>query len=137
MEKKDIATVQLRAAARLYRSGDYVSSLTLSSAAEEILGKIAKKRRVTNSMQRDVEISKAFYDITKKEFPEFRLLANRINKIKNEIKHNDDGENTWIEADFEFEAFDFFTKAVANYYLAYNEYPRDRVIMGVYEMLRR
>jgi hypothetical protein len=45
MEKKDIALKQLRAGSKHSNSGDYVCSITLCGAAEEIPGKIANKEQ--------------------------------------------------------------------------------------------
>jgi hypothetical protein len=42
ISKIDIALIQLRTAVQLYNKGNYISSLTLAGASEEILGQIVK-----------------------------------------------------------------------------------------------
>jgi hypothetical protein len=46
ISKIDIALIQLRTAVQLYNKGNYISSITLAGASEEILGQIAKKTSV-------------------------------------------------------------------------------------------
>lgn len=135
MEKKDIALRQLRTAARLYKQGDYVSSLTLSAAAEEILGKIAKRRIGKNELDKEIMYLGSIHEYYSKSKPNNKTLIKSINKIKNELKHNDLGENSWVDADFEFEAVSLFVKAVKNYFNAYNEMPKDRIINGLFDFL--
>ena len=135
MEKKDIALNQLRAAAKLYKSKDYISSITLSGAAEEILGRIAKKRINSNQLERDIEYLKSIYNYFSGQKPSNKTLKENINKVKNELKHNDSGKNEWVQADFENEAAMLFVKGVKNYYDSYEEFPKDRTIRSLFEHL--
>lgn len=135
MEKKDIALRHLRAAAKLYNSGDYVSSLTLAGAAEEILGKIAKKRARKSELESELVFQRSIYSFIGKAIPDDKTLLREINRVKNELKHNDDGENKWVEADFEYEVCIIFVRALKNYFNAYNEMPKDRTIMRLFEYL--
>ena len=135
MEKRDIAIKYINAAARHYRDGDYICSITLSGAAEEILGKIAKKRTFTNQIEGEVVYLKSLYDYFSIQKPINKVLVDRINKIKNELKHNDSGENDWVEADFELEAALLFVKAIKNYFNCFEEFPDDRVTISLFEHL--
>jgi len=135
MEKKDIALVQLRAAAKMYNAADYVSCLTLSGAAEEILGKIAFRRTKSNEMENGVEFTKSIYTAFGKPVPLVKIIRDRINSVKNEVKHNDTGENSWVLADFEFEASMKFVAAVKNHFRAYDKMPADRIIMKLFDNL--
>jgi hypothetical protein len=63
------------------------------------------------------------------------VLISNINKVKNELKHNDSGENEWVDADFEDEAATLFVKAVKNYIDSYREFPKDRIIVNLFESL--
>ncbi len=132
MEKKDIALKQLRAAAKLYNSGDYISAITLSGAAEEILGRIAKARTKINELKKETDYLKSVYDYFSSPVPNEKELISKINRVKNELKHNDSGVNNWIEADFENEAVMLFVKAVKNYFNAYGEMPNDKVINNLF-----
>jgi hypothetical protein len=135
MEKRDIAIKQLRASAKLYNAGDYVCSITLSGAAEEILGRIAKRRTKKNQLEQEVQYLKGVYEYFTGKVPDNKMLINNINKVKNELKHNDAGESEWVEADFENEAAILFVKAVKNYFDSYMEFPKDRLIVNLFESL--
>ena len=139
MEKKDIAIRQIKASARLYIKGDYVCSITLSGAAEEILGEISKKRNGINQFDDELNylenIFKYFSSISiqnKILVPNHKELIKRINGAKNELKHNDGGENKFVNYDFEFEAAMLFIKAVKNYYDCYNEFPNDKKVVKLF-----
>ena len=135
MEKKDIALQQLIDSANLYNKGRYCSALTLAGAAEEILGKIAKKRTGKNQLEGEIEYLKSIYQYFNRPNPPKRELINRINKTKNELKHNDVGENLWVDSDFENECVLLFVKAVKNYFDAYKEMPKSNVVMSLFEHL--
>jgi hypothetical protein len=135
MEKKDIALQQLIDSANLYNKGRYCSALTLAGAAEEILGKIANKRTGRNQLEGEIEYLKNIYQYFNKPSPPKRELINQINKAKNAIKHNDVGENLWVNSDFENECVLLFVKAVKNYFDAYKEMPKNKVVMSLFEHL--
>ena len=135
MEKKDIALKLLRAGANNYNSGDYVSSITLCGAAEEILGKIAKQRKGYNQLENETIYLRGLYEFITGHSPSKNELIKTINKTKNELKHNDSGSNEWVEADLENEAAILFVKATKNYILSYNELPDDRIIRSLFEQL--
>lgn len=135
MEKKDIALQQLLDSANLYQKGRYCSALTLAGAAEEILGKIAKKRTGKNQLDDEVEYLKSIYQYFKKPTPSNSELIKRINETKNELKHNDAGENLWVDSDFENECVRLFVKAVKNYFDAYKEMPKNKAIIKLFEHL--
>jgi len=133
MEKKEIAFKQIKAAAKHYNSGDYICCITLSGAAEEILGKIVKKRRGFNQLDNDVTYAQNIYQYFSKQIPTKKEIIQNINKTKNELKHNDAGENLWIEADFENEASSLFVKAVKNYFDSFGELPKNRTIIKLFD----
>ncbi|MBU1183319.1 MAG: hypothetical protein KKF00_14395 [Proteobacteria bacterium] len=135
MEKKGIALQQLIDSAKLYQKGRYCSALTLAGAAEEILGKIAKKRTGKNQLEDEIEYLKSIYRYFNKPSPSNKELIKRINKTKNEMKHNDKGEDLWVESDFENECVLLFVKAVKNYFDAYNEMPKNKTVMNLFEHL--
>lgn len=135
MEKKDIAVIQLKAAARHYEKGDYICSITLSGAAEEILGQLAKKRTKTNELEKEVIYLQSFYDYFSIQKPNNKDLKSKINKVKNNLKHNNSGENEWVNADFEYEAAILFVRAIRNYFNCYDEFPNDKSIYKLFEHL--
>ena len=135
IKKQDIALTQLKSAVKMYRIGDYISCLTLSAAAEEILGKMMLKNKGSNWLKGEVSYLGSIYEYFGKSIPSEKVLIKKINKIKNSLKHNDSGENEIIEADFEDEAVLFFVKAVKNYYGTFNHMPKSRGIVGLFDEL--
>ena len=140
MEKREIALRQIKASARHYNKRDFVCSITLSGAAEEILGRIAKKRTKTNALEQDILFTKDLndflsgrLDLNSKSKPSDKEIISQINRVKNELKHNDSGENIWIKADFEYEATMLFVKAVKNYFSCYNELPNDKIVKELFD----
>src|SRR5438046_9785969 len=87
--KIDIALLQLRTAVQLYNKGNYISSLTLAGASEEILGQIAKNKSGTNALIDDKVWTDQIADYFKKQRPALNKLAYIRNKAKTHIKHND------------------------------------------------
>lgn len=135
MEKKDISVIQLKVGAKLYNSGNYITSITLCGAAEEILGKIAKHRTGQNQLENEVDYLRDIYEYFTGSSPSNKELIQKINRTKNKLKHNDSGINEWVEADFENEAALLFVKATKNYFLCYNELPNDLTIRRLFEHL--
>lgn len=135
MEKKDIAIRQIKAAARHYNKHDYVCSITLSGAAEEILGRIAKMRTNSNQLEEEVIYLRSINDYLSGQVPSDKELIKKINKIKNELKHNESGDNQWVQGDFENEAALLFVKAMKNYFNCYNEIINDRVVKNLFDHL--
>lgn len=135
MEKKDIAVEQLKASARHYNNREYVCAITLASAAEEILGQIAKTRTGTNQLENELSYLRGIYDYFSGTTPPSRELIAKINSVKNNLKHNDGGENIWVEADFEFAAAELFIKAMRNYFDCYSELLNDRTSRYLFEHL--
>ena len=135
MEKRDIAINQIKGAARHYKHGDYVCSITLSGAAEEILGRIAKKRRGVNQIENELNYLRSINNYFSGQKPSNKELLKKVNKVKNEFKHNDSGDNEWVEADFENEAAMLFVKAMKNYIDCYKEFPTDRISRNLFEHL--
>jgi len=135
MEKRDIAIKQIKAAARHYNKQDYICSITLSGAAEEILGRIAKKRTKKNQLEGELIYLRSVYDYFSGKMPSDRELIQKINRVKNELKHNDSGDNLWVNADFEQEAALLFIKAVKNYFDCCKKFPNDRVVKTLFQHL--
>lgn len=104
-------------------------------AAEEILGRIAKKRIGTNQLENEIVYLSSIYDYFSAQKPTKKQLIGKINIVKNELKHNDNGNNEWVEADFEHEAAIFFIKAMKNYFDCYKEFPADRISKNLFEHL--
>ena len=127
-EKRDLALRQLRRAVQLFNQGDFVCATTLAGAAEEILGRIAEKRAGTNALDGHAHFWSQLADMVGKTPPDRKKVMEAHNRLRNQLKHNDSGDNEWVTADFEFEAQDLIDRAIRNFWLAYDKPPNDRTI---------
>jgi len=127
-EKRDIALSQLRRAVQLFNQRDFVCATTLAGAAEEILGRIAQKRTDTTALDGHAHFWSQLAGIVGKMPPGRKKVVEAHNRLRNQLKHNDSGDNEWVTADFEFEAQDLIDRAIRNYWLAYGTPPGDRII---------
>jgi len=132
-EKRDLALRQLRRAVQLFNKGDFVCATTLAGAAEEILGPIAKKRVGTTTLEGRARFWSQMATVFGKSPPEMKKVVSSYNRVRNQLKHNDSGDNEWVTADFEFEAQDLIDRAIRNYWLAYDTPPTDRIIKNYVE----
>jgi hypothetical protein len=127
-EKKDIAIAQLRKAIQLFNTKEYICAVTLAGAAEEILGKIAKKRCGTTVLEEESCFWDQLAEIVNRPKPNRKKVIALLNRTRNELKHNNSGENIFFEANLEFEAQCLIDRAIRNYWLAYDTPFRDRII---------
>ena len=126
--KIDIALVQLRTSIQLYNKNNFIASITLAGAAEEILGKVTEKQSGVNSLLEDKLWLDQIADWLNKPRSSLKNIAKSRNRLKNELKHNDAGENVVINEDFRFEAETHIINSIRNYELITGEIPKDRVI---------
>jgi hypothetical protein len=127
-EKRDIALRQLRRAVQLFNQRDFVCATTLAGAAEEVFGRIAQKRTGTTALDGHAHFWSQLAGIVGKTPPDRKKVAEAHNRLRNQLKHNDSGDNEWVTADFELEAQDLIGRAIGNYCLAYGIPPGDRII---------
>jgi hypothetical protein len=127
-EKRDLAIKQLRRAVQLFNQGDFVCAATLAGAAEEVLGRIARKRTGKTALDGDAHFWSQLAGIVGKPPPDRKKVVEAHNRLRNQLKHNDSGDNDWVTADFEFESQGLIDRAIRNYWLAYDTPPADRII---------
>lgn len=85
--KLQIASHQLDVAIRLFLEGDYLSSLTLAGAAEEILGNLSEKAGLPVAIKEITEFHKADTDPAIPEEKHQKTIASILNKARNAAKH--------------------------------------------------
>lgn len=118
---------------QLYNKGNYISAVTLAGAAEEILGQMAKTKSGTNALLEDKVWTDQIADYVNQPRPTFRKVASTRNKIKNELKHNDVGQDAELNHDFQFEAETFIIGAIRNYELIAGHMPNDRIVKSFWK----
>lgn len=129
IRKTQIAIIQLRRAIQLFNSGDYISSITLAGAANEILGQFANKLKCFNAL----DVEKKFWDSIAEMFGKDKPSKDKIkqvnNRIRNNLKHHDELVDRMVEGDFKFEAQEQIDSAIRNYWIAFDTPLRDRIVM--------
>ena len=99
MTKLEAAKQQLTTAIQLFFSGDYLSSLTLAGAAEEILGKLSKRAGKPVAVD---EITRYHGDDLDRTIPEGQrktVVLGVLNRARNQAKHANDPEDTHVVFD--------------------------------------
>ncbi|CAD2224835.1 conserved hypothetical protein [Pseudoalteromonas sp. 3J6] len=116
----DIAERQLDRSIQLFLDEkDFISSLTLAGAAEEILGKILNKKDESNSLSELIEICLQLNGIsndssTLEVKKAKKGIANMLNFYKNKAKHYNDTESLTFSVDFF--AAEIIERAMDNYW---------------------
>ena len=88
----------------IMEAGAPVSALTLAGAAEEILGKMARKRGKETRVEYTADYLGSLFEMAGKPRPPMKELIRLENRVRNDLKHQVKGREAVIEADFHFEA---------------------------------
>jgi hypothetical protein len=126
LTKRRIALIQMEQSVNLLEAGDYVSSLTLAGAADEILGRIVARKGKVPRVKRDTAYLGSVYEYFGKPRPTEKELTAIENRIRNELKHQDDGRNIRVEADFQFEAEGMLLRCMFNHFDAFGCFPKSK-----------
>jgi hypothetical protein len=114
----EIAKRQLdRSISLFFNEKDFVSSLTLAGAAEEILGKLLNKQGVPHVMDEIIKGSLALNDIepgSPAEPKAKKSIAGMMNRFKNKLKHYNEDESITFSVDFY--AAEMIDRAAQNYF---------------------
>ena len=111
---EEIAERQLLAALSLWHAQDYVSSLTLAGAAEEILGKRLRRLGVEPSFDQMKAIIVALARQDGDTTPNLdRLVGEMLNNTRNELKHYAGDES--LSFDLRSDCQEILERALGNY----------------------
>ncbi len=99
MSKLEIASHQLDVAIRLFLDGDYLASLTLAGAAEEILGRLSERAGNPVATESIIDFHWKDTDPTRSDKERRKILLDILNKPRNQAKH----ANNPVEPDFSVE----------------------------------
>ena len=102
LTKLEVASRQLDTAMCLFLEGDYLSSLTLAGAAEEILGRLCERAGKTVSAEAVAAFHFADTDPALTDPQRRKVLFDVMNRPRNEAKHANDPAETHfvVERDF-------------------------------------
>ena len=115
----EIAKRQLNRSIKLFlNEKDFVSSITLAGAAEELLGKILEKDGKTNALKKAIESNLSINGIDENSLEAKKRnvekgIANLLNEYKNRMKHYSE-EDSYFSVDYF--AVDIINRAMENYY---------------------
>ena len=116
LSASEIAEHQLLAALKLWREQDYLSSLTLAGAAEEILGKRLRRLghqpsfdQLKNQIVTAAKLQGDTDQATEK------LVSELLNQSRNELKHYAGEES--LSFDLRADAAEILERAIANHQL--------------------
>jgi hypothetical protein len=111
IHKIDVAKLQLDTAINLFLDDiDFISSLTLAGASEEISGKLLE-RAGKNSMLKKLH---AWYEDTSGEEIKYGEFAQKANLARNCLKHSNVKDEDELEI-YKWEAVQMIMRAMTNY----------------------
>lgn len=118
---------------KLLETGDSISALTLAGAADEILGRIVARKGKVPRVERNAAYLGSIYEYFGKPRPSKKELIAIENRIRNELKHQDDGRNVKVEGDFRSAAEEMLLRCMFNHFDAFGCYPKSRMLRGWFE----
>lgn len=99
ISKLDVAVHQLNIAIRLFLDGDYLASLTLAGAAEEILGRLCERGGKPVAVDFIVDYHLKDTDPALPEKKRRETLLNMLNRPRNAAKHANDPNEASFDVD--------------------------------------
>lgn len=118
LEKKDIALRQLRQAIRLFTEEQFICSLTLAGAAEEILARLLQVEGKEPALEVSYGLIRYFREILDLcpsiDQKSKREMFNEWNHARNRVKHHDSAEALTIELNDCDEAYWMIRRALKN-----------------------
>ncbi len=124
ISKEHLAVIQLRDALKLYYDESYISAITLSGAAEEILGQLAKSKTRTNSLELDSFLFREILGVTN--------YQQERNRLRNELKHKFKGIESTKYSSFKKTAELHISAAIMNLKLAKGFIPENEPLIVKY-----
>lgn len=92
LTKLEIATIQLRSAIEHFMRHDYIPAITLAGAADEILGRLAKKMHGEHAADRYCKQRINEWALVGRTIPMTpKDVLKDLNWVRNDLKHNDQG----------------------------------------------
>jgi hypothetical protein len=115
--KIECARIQLKTAIKLFQQKNYISSITLAGAANDVFSSIAEKKTGIDLYKSIKSMYEVLSLITKTNKQSIKEIKHDIKASYNELKHNDKGGDYTIQYNFKFEAREFIVGALINYEL--------------------
>jgi len=132
--KEEIAFEQLVAAIELYNKGQFIASITLSAAAEELFEVFLKQHsdEIGIPIPSKAELDNDLFSFTK-ETHGIRNYFSYRNRIKNELKHHgEDNNKDILVGDFRQVALNHISGAIINIKMRTGELPKNPTVLEFY-----
>lgn len=97
--KLDVAVHQLNVAIRLFLDGDYLASLTLAGAAEEILGRLCERAGKPVAIDFIVDYHLKDTDPALSDKKRRTILSDALNRPRNAAKHANNPDEATFDVD--------------------------------------
>jgi len=94
MSEREIASHQLDVAIKLFLDGDYLASLTLAGAAEEILGRLSERAGNPVATESIIDFHWKDTDPARPDKDRQQILLNILNEPRNQAKHANNSDET-------------------------------------------
>lgn len=133
--KEDIAFEQLIASIELFNKGQYIASITLGAAAEELFTVFLKQHseKIGKRIPSKAELDDALFSFNK-EIHGIRNYFSYRNRIKNELKHHgEDNNKDYLIGEFRQVALNHISGAIINYKMRTSELPKLPTILAFCE----
>jgi len=112
MDKISIALHQLNRSIEMFLDEqDYICSITLSGASEEILGRMVEYEGKTNSLN---ELVDSLKDIPGNSLSSKEIRNNHLNNVRNSIKHYSTSEDKDVVTNWEAQAIQLIARCCSN-----------------------
>lgn len=99
ISKLDVAVHQLNVAIRLFLDGDYLASLTLAGAAEEILGRLCERAGKPVAIDYIVDYHMKDTDPALSDKKRRTILSDALNRPRNAAKHANNPDEATFDVD--------------------------------------
>ena len=111
----EYACEQLRHAIEHFYKKEYIPAITLAGAAQEVLGRIAFERVGQNAIDRSLDWHVRLCKLAgRTDLPTRKRIADSLNGIRNELKHNDKGLDHRVTRYYGTSAIEMIDAALLN-----------------------
>ena len=115
IDKKDIFVSQTKKACSLYLKREYVCALTLAGSAESLSEGLLKASNVEPHSAFFVKFKRFLAEWNGDDSPKTNVILRDRNWSRNVIKHHDEGDETIIEIDLQFQSLIIIKSCLENY----------------------
>lgn len=126
--KRQIASIQIHRALECYGiHNDYVSTLTLAGAADEICGAELKRQGISHALDEHIQLLRSVESAFGYPVTDEKNWRISLNRPRNELKHWNDPKILSLTLDWKDEAEDMLDRAITNFITLYEDHFTDQM----------